>query len=133
MNFIKNLYVTLIRPFISDELDQQRFKLIWFVWGYIPIIMIKELSLKQKLYLLRKYLLIDWNILHGHRPAEISEVVKVIAKRKAKPGEIIIEAGCYNGGSTTKFSHICKIQGFALLVFDSFEGVEPLSSELKLN
>ncbi|PIP79770.1 MAG: hypothetical protein COW85_00195 [Ignavibacteria bacterium CG22_combo_CG10-13_8_21_14_all_37_15] len=130
-NLIKKLYVKLIRPLISNELDQQRLKLIWFIWGYVPMFRIKEMSLKEKISLFKKFIKTDWNILHSHRPQEISEVIKFLAKRKAEPNEIMIEAGCFNGGSAAKFSHFCKMQGLTLHIFDSFEGVEPLSPELK--
>jgi hypothetical protein len=43
----------------------------------------------------------------------------------------VIEIGCYKGESTAKFSHICKMQGFKLYVFDFFDGVENLSKALK--
>jgi O-methyltransferase len=35
----------------------------------------------------------------------------------------MVEAGCWKGGSSTKFSIICKLAGIRLWIFDSFEGV----------
>lgn len=35
----------------------------------------------------------------------------------------MVEAGCWKGGSSTKFSTICKSAGIRLWIFDSFEGV----------
>lgn len=43
----------------------------------------------------------------------------------------MVEAGCFNGGSAAKFSILCKELGYALHVYDSFEGVEPLTEEEK--
>ena len=41
----------------------------------------------------------------------------------------MVEAGCWQGGSTAKFSIICRIMGFPLYVYDSFQGVEPTDQE----
>jgi hypothetical protein len=57
--------------------------------------------------------------------------VKVLSERKAMVGEIMIEAGCWLGGSTSKFSIVCKMLGYKLYVFDSFQGVEQLTLEEK--
>jgi hypothetical protein len=38
---------------------------------------------------------------------------------------IVVECGCYQGGSTTNLSLICDIVGRELVVYDSFEGMPP--------
>jgi O-methyltransferase len=43
----------------------------------------------------------------------------------------MIEAGCWQGGSSAKWSILCKRLGYQLHIFDSFEGVEPLTPEAK--
>ena len=40
----------------------------------------------------------------------------------APPG-VVVEAGCFKGGSTAKFSLIANLTGRELMVFDSFEGL----------
>jgi O-methyltransferase len=55
-----------------------------------------------------------------------------LAERPARAGEIMVEAGCWQGGSTAKFSLACRLLGYQLHVYDSFEGVEELSPEMKL-
>jgi O-methyltransferase len=37
----------------------------------------------------------------------------------------IVEAGCYKGGSTAKFSMAANLAGRSLVVFDSFRGIPP--------
>ena len=49
---------------------------------------------------------------------------KALAARKAKFDEVVVEAGCYKGGSAAKLSIICKMLGYRLMIYDSFEGVE---------
>lgn len=41
----------------------------------------------------------------------------------------MIEAGCWQGGSTAKFSLAAQELGYRLAVYDSFEGVEPIGPE----
>jgi hypothetical protein len=47
-----------------------------------------------------------------------------LAARKAKFDEVVVEAGCWKGGSAAKLSVICKMLGYRLMVYDSFAGVE---------
>jgi O-methyltransferase len=41
----------------------------------------------------------------------------------------MVEAGCWQGGSSAKFSLICGLLGYTLRIYDSFQGVEPLTTE----
>jgi O-methyltransferase len=43
----------------------------------------------------------------------------------------MVEAGCWQGGSSAKFSIVCKLLGYRLHIYDSFEGVPPLTEEEK--
>jgi hypothetical protein len=45
----------------------------------------------------------------------------------------MVEAGCYQGGSSAKFGIVCEALGYRLHIYDSFEGVEPLTEEEKLH
>ena len=71
---INKWYVRFIRPHISQKINQQRLKLIWNVWGYRPILVMSHMSLIDKLRLVSRFILIDWNIVHAHLPAEIAIV-----------------------------------------------------------
>jgi len=51
-------------------------------------------------------------------------VLEILAQRAGQPGEAMAEAGCWNGGSTAKFSVACTMLGYRLHVYDSFKGVE---------
>lgn len=81
--------------------------------------------------MLARFILIDWNVLHSHRPSEIACVCRGLAERRARSNEVMVEAGCWQGGSSTKFSIICKMLGYRLYIYDSFEGVEEMTSEEK--
>ena len=58
-----------------------------------------------------------------HTQAEIISFIKAILALSPEIKGDILEAGCYKGGSTAKFSIVAKIAGRKLLVFDSFEGI----------
>jgi len=121
--WLANIYRKVIRSKLTP-LNQQRFKLLLTVWGYGPILSIKTITVKDRIGLILKVITVDWNVQHGHWPGEISRVIAAIGRRKAKPEEVIVEAGCWMGGSTAKFSLICDLMGYKLFVFDSFQGVE---------
>ena len=40
----------------------------------------------------------------------------------------MVEAGCWKGGSSAKFSLLCATLGYRLCIYDSFQGVEKLDS-----
>jgi O-methyltransferase len=86
----------------------------------------ETVSLKTRLFLLRRFLVVDWFVLHCHLPAEVVHLCRALTIRKSKPGELVVEAGCWQGGSTAKLSILCRLTDRQLLVFDSFEGVEPV-------
>ena len=127
---VRDLYVRWVRPRIQSPIARQRLKLFWFVWGYGPLLRLR-LPIARRLSLLRRFLRVDWNVPHAHRPSEIARICEALASRRARPDEWMVEAGCWQGGSTAKFSILCEMLGYHLAVFDSFEGVEPMTEEEK--
>lgn len=125
----RRFYERWILPRFADPLTRQRFKMLYFVWGYWRFLLVPGLGVGQRLGLLRRFLRIDWNVVHCHFPAETSCIARVLAERHARPGEIVVEAGCWQGGTSTKFSLLCAALGYHLHVYDSFEGVETLSPD----
>ena len=107
----------------------QRVKFFWFVWQYSRVFSLPTLSFSQKISLLNTCIKVDWYVAHAHHPSEMIDVLTGLASRKANAGEIMVEAGCYNGGSTIKFSVVCKMLGYKLQVYDSFEGVETMTKD----
>ena len=75
--------------------------------------------------ILFKFLCVDWNVIHSHTPTEMAIIAADIARKPE--GNLFIEAGCWNGGSSCKFSLLCKRYGYSLHIYDSFEGVEDVS------
>jgi len=58
---------------------------------------------------------------HTHEEA-VAIVRAILALNDLVPG-VIVEAGCFKGGSTAKLSLAARLAGRPLLVFDSFEGL----------
>lgn len=124
---IHQMYAGTIRDHLS-LINQQRLKLLWFGWGYYPMLALPRLSIWQRLSLLFKFLKVDWYVPHGHTPYECALVCQAIASHPACPGGKFVEAGCWQGGSSAKWSIICALFGYQVIVYDSFEGVEPGAS-----
>jgi O-methyltransferase len=121
---IRRWYARWVRPRLSRELDLQRVKLCYFALGYWPLLRVRTIGLRDRLGLVARFLRIDWYVLHSHRPREIAQVCAALAARPARPGEVMVEAGCWNGGSSAKLSLMCRLLGYRLRIYDSFEGVE---------
>lgn len=131
--YIRKWYIRWLRPRIPQEIHRQRVKLFWLMWEYWPILFMRTFSLKNRVKIIARFLRIDWNILSAHHPCEIVSVCRSLADHPARKGEIMIEAGCWMGGSSAKFSIICKMLDYQLHIYDSFEGVEKLSPEIRGN
>jgi O-methyltransferase len=75
--------------------------------------------------LIRKFRTIRANVECPHNESHIlSFVVELFSLPVSVPG-VIVEAGCYKGGSTAKISIAAQLIGRPLVVFDSFQGLPP--------
>jgi O-methyltransferase len=120
---VATIYRRCIRPHIGRELNRQRFKLLYDTWAYWKLLRLPALGIHERVRIVARMLAIDWNILHAHKPCEITAIIIELTQRRAVEGEAVIEAGCWNGGSTAKLSIACKLFGYRLHVYDSFQGV----------
>jgi hypothetical protein len=115
--FFRWFYERVVFPNVSDELVLQRIKLVWFVWGYWRVL--------HHPILLAKFLRVDWHVVNCHSPSLIAIIAADIARKPA--GRLFVEAGCWKGASSCKFSLLCERYGYFLHIYDSFEGVEDVS------
>ena len=82
-----------------------------------------RISFGQKLGLVYEFYRISDEVNCPHTQHEILQyVTEILSLDEGRPG-VVIEAGCFKGGSTAKFSLACKLAGRKLVVFDSFEGI----------
>lgn len=83
----------------------------------------KAYSFSQRLSLLRQYQTIhNESGLTCHTFDEIIVPSLYVLNNPEKKG-VLIEAGCFKGGSTAKFSLLAQLTGRELLVYDSFKGL----------
>ena len=124
-NYIHQLYKKFIRPFLKSHMSQQRVKLVlWDVFSYFKLFGLHNMTFSKKFSIVWKCILTDWNVPHAHKPIEIIPILIEISERKGNGMEVFVEAGCWLGGSTIKFSLLCEAFNYPLHVFDSFAGVE---------
>lgn len=82
-----------------------------------------KISLQDKIRILKKLYIISFSIDSRHRQEEILDYIQTILSLPRSRKGIIVEAGCYKGSSTAKFSLAADIAGKELVVFDSFQGI----------
>lgn len=82
------------------------------------------LSLREKSDLLeRMYSVSEGGVPNNHTHTEILSYMSAILTLPQTVKGIVVEAGCYKGSSTAKFSLAADIAGRELVVFDSFQGI----------
>jgi O-methyltransferase len=84
-----------------------------------------EVSVAGRLRLIMKLYWITVHVQSPHTQAEILAFVEdILALPKDSP-QYVVEAGCFVGSSTAKFSLAAALAGKTLVVFDSFAGIPP--------
>ena len=68
---------------------------------------------------------ISYSVKCPHTEHEILSFIDAILSIPKSVRGCVIEAGCFKGGSTAKFSLAAKLAKRKLIVFDSFEGIPP--------
>ena len=81
------------------------------------------MSLQEKVGLVKQLYMINSAIPCIHTQEEALRYIKTILQLRRNKNNIVVEAGCYKGGSTAKFSLAADMVGAELVVFDSFQGV----------
>jgi len=84
---------------------------------------IPNISIKEKLHLVKQLYVISFNVSSPHAQSEILDFIRTILNIPPEREGVVVEAGCFKGSSTAKFSLAAGIVGRILVVFDSFEGI----------
>ncbi|MFM2049027.1 MAG: hypothetical protein RI955_1575 [Bacteroidota bacterium] len=87
------------------------------------------ISFQQRCYLIKKMYQISYHVDCPHTQHEIISFINAILLAPKEAKGCVVEAGCFKGGSTAKFSIAAKMVNRKLMVFDSFEGI-PENDEL---
>jgi O-methyltransferase len=80
-------------------------------------------SVLDRLKIIRQLIVISLNVPHWHTQDEMLQCIRAILASRATGEGVIVEAGCFKGGGTAKFSLATAIVGKQLVVFDSFKGL----------
>ncbi len=83
------------------------------------------LSFSERLSITRQIYRISALVPCPHLQHEILSFINAILAIPPTGNGCIVEAGCYKGGSTAKFSLAASLVGRKLVVFDSFSGIPP--------
>lgn len=81
------------------------------------------LSRSERLRMIRRFYAISFRVDSPHTQEEILSYVTTLLTLPQTVRGSVVEAGCYKGGSTAKFSLAAKAAHRRLIVFDSFEGL----------
>lgn len=114
----------LALPHLSPIQRQRARVFLWGVWRYLSLLRLSSLTIRERVKLIGVCLRADWSVELCHWPGEVVATMLAIGERRARTGEVMVEAGCWQGGSTVKWSVFCSMLGYELLVYDSFEGCE---------
>ena len=82
-----------------------------------------DLPFKERLRIIKQLYVITSKIRSPHSQYEMLAVIRTILSLPPESNGVIVEAGCFKGSSTAKFSLAADIVGRNLVVFDSFEGL----------
>lgn len=107
---------TYLYRFLRDR-DDARALLAFFVRSHAAI------SIREKLQLVHKVYTVTHNVEVAHTEEEMITLVDSILKMPASIPGVVVEAGCFKGASTAKFSVAAAHAGRKLVVFDSFQGI----------
>lgn len=82
-----------------------------------------RVSFCQKLGIIRRLYAISLAVECRHAENEIISFMETVLSLPEQVRGCIVEAGCYRGGSTAKFSIAARLANRELVVFDSLEGL----------
>lgn len=80
-------------------------------------------SLAERQALVRQFYAISFAVDAPHSQQQMLEMAETIVSLPPGVPGVVVEAGCYKGGSTAKLSLAAHRAGRELVVFDSFEGI----------
>ncbi len=119
------------KRFLRRKLPSKCFNVLWtlrewrdplacfaFLWNSeIPI------SLRERWSLVKQLYLISFNVESPHTQKEVLQFLETILSLSDDTPGVVVEAGCFKGGSTAKVSLAADLAGRELVVFDSFQGI----------
>jgi O-methyltransferase len=81
------------------------------------------ISFKERCGIVRRLYAISFNVESPHTQNEILRFIETILMLPRDEQGVVVEAGCFKGSSTAKFSLAADLAGRDLVIFDSFQGI----------
>lgn len=92
-----------------------------------------SITMREKIRLVHKLYTVTHNVEVAHTEEEMITLVDSILKMSASVSGVVVEAGCFKGASTAKFSLAAARAGRKLVVFDSFQGIPENTEDHGMN
>jgi O-methyltransferase len=93
------------------------------LWRFLATRTETPTTLRHRLALIRQCYRISYRVDSPHMEHEMVQVMAAILSLPRSTDGVIVEAGSFKGGSTSKLSLATRLAGRRLVVFDSFEGI----------
>jgi O-methyltransferase len=134
--------MTGLKSFVKENLSPFQVEILRLVYKRedLPAVLkflfsdFPRVSFGQKLDLVKRLYEINAGVLSPHTQEEILSFISTILALPPEAKGVIVEAGCFRGSSTAKFSLAAALTGRQLVVFDSFEGIpendEPMDKDI---
>ena len=92
---------------------------------FLPFLLNRNLniSLRTRFAIVKQLHVISSAVISPHTEEEMLNYIQTILLLPRNSTGVVVEAGCFKGSSTAKFSLAADIAGRQLVVFDSFKGI----------
>lgn len=123
---------TKLKALLKKALPTKIYRILRLLWNSRHDLMVcisfmknrsLSISFADRLRILTQLYVIDFNLETLQTQEEILNYIQTILSLPLDSKGVLVEAGCYKGSSTAKFSLAAEIVGRELVVFDSFEGL----------
>ena len=81
------------------------------------------ISLQHRIRIVKSLYVISFSVKSPHTQGQMLAFIHTILELPRSGLGVVVEAGCYKGSSTAKFSLAADIAGREVVVFDSFQGI----------
>lgn len=93
------------------------------LWRLVRLRSAPNLTLRHRLRLITRSYRVSYSVDCPHMEGEMATVMTAILALPRQVDAVVVEAGSYKGGSTSKLSQAARLGGREMVVFDSFEGI----------
>jgi len=116
---VYSVFPARLRAWVRLMIHRSEIGAAWRFVQYGP----RRLSRAERLRLVRSYVSTSGRVTCAHTQEQMLAFAAHILEIPSHTPGVIVEAGCFKGGSTSKFSLAARTSQRKLVVFDSFAGI----------